>query len=435
MTVEGAEEEQQYYIVQVYVRDGGKKGGQAPLILRVGNESLGRDVLSLAVERHNKEKEKTTAEKDWTVVSAKGDGSPDLDAPKIEVNTLLSNQGLTFPYMLCMLPVQPTPTPEPVPLDACTKAAPLPASTKQEKQTPEKDANKDPQTEQSRKKIKEYIQERQAQVEALQKKRDANVAKILSKRAERERKHLESCEKHEIRRKERVENEKKAVLEVQKEEAEAVQRKMLERQLEEERRHMEESKVLNEVREEAARETVRRTETLTMLEKARESKLQAERAKRKDDAEKRRRELEHGRSERMNTTLASVLDKLTDEIGKDAKECEEKLAKEREERAQQDRENYERRYVERLEKEKSMVKERERHLRLTQEKKQNMAIQLVKEKQAQQAADAKQLDETHFKKWKANRQKMIEEDQAVREQVRLVKIQSEKSRLPAIPTC
>ena len=193
------------------------------------------------------------------------------------------------------------------------------------------------QEEMSRKKIKDFVKERQRALDELNARREANVGKIDERRLERERKHLEQCERHEATRKEVKEAEQRAKEEKEAHEREGLQRKALERQLEMERRQEEETRLLNEVRQETVREAKRRSEHTSFHDRERDLRLEAQRQRKRDDTEKRRSEQAAGRDDRCVKALSTILTGLHETINADAREIERHQETEREERYRLDK--------------------------------------------------------------------------------------------------
>ena len=447
-----------YFIVQVYPPYC-DSNPSPPLIIRVLDNATGSDVLEQAITKYfdkiSPGSGRVADPTEWELKSAMGDGREDADALPIEMERPLRQQGLSFPYMLCLsthadnvitstLP-NSSATAKGVPGAASTAAAnssniitessqPDALKSSDEKTISSATATaaaseKKKENEESRKKIKEYIKTRQREIDSLNMTREHNVAKRMALRAGKERRHLEKCERLELQRREKMKTQKLAHEDRERKNCEATQRRVLDRELEKEKRHAEEVRVREDIRREEEREMKRRVDSLVQLEKEREIRLETQRVQRHEEHQRQKKDLSAGREIRVRGTLQSILSKLDHQIKKDLTECEIHIERERAERNAADREKFERKYVERLEKERSAVKEKDRYHRLLQEKKYQDSVLRVAERQQQEATRKKETEEKKFIEWKKKRSIMIEEDEAVRLHERLSSMQ----RLPELP--
>eukprot|EP01063_Lacrimia_lanifica_P035340 TRINITY_DN6707_c0_g2_i1.p1 TRINITY_DN6707_c0_g2~~TRINITY_DN6707_c0_g2_i1.p1 ORF type:complete len:418 (+),score=243.43 TRINITY_DN6707_c0_g2_i1:81-1334(+) len=400
-----------HYIVQVYPGCGGQ-----PHILRVAEDALGLEVLQQAmVKNEERAGEGQTDEQqdptNWELRPANGDGTPNDEAPPVDLAAELKQQGLQFPYML-------------------TLVARLPGAGEDEV-AEEAEGDEAPQ----RHTIREFIKMQKQQDSELHTKRMANVAKKEEERKERERRHLERCEKYELQRRQALEDAKNAKADAQKRELEAQQRKLLEAQLARERRQEEERQLLAQMKEEADRlgEADLRAKALEEQHQAREARLEKQREKKREEKAAAAAEREVGREGRMDGALGSILSTLHTSIEIDAEEIERQQAREREERMRLHKEHFEKKYIERLERERAAVKDRERHNRLMQERKQQEALERVRQQRLAQQEKNAQEEEQMYLKWKGRRAKMMEEENAVREHVALLRLhEPSQTTLPPV---
>eukprot|EP00659_Diplonema_papillatum_P012309 gene12309-19028_t len=327
-----------YYIVQVFPQPSGGGEGTGPVILRVVDGALGRDVVSQAVKKLAMDRGSAGNPKDSYVLrAAKGDGSPDARGQVVDLEAPLRTQGLSFPYMLSMCNGADSLPATEVPVKQLQSSSGHAADTVQANTISEKSPLPEFEVPSSRQDIKEYIRERQRGLEVLQARREANVQAIVAGRIERERQHLVACEKKEMRRRLEIEEKRKQADSRQQMTAEAAQRKALEDDLGRQRIREEEDRLLQEVRLRAEREAASRSAELAQFDRERELRLEKDRVARTKLEEKRKHDATSGKAGRMAASLSHIIGRLDHQVIQEAGECERMVQQEKQARARQEK--------------------------------------------------------------------------------------------------
>lgn len=375
---------------------------------------------------------------------ALGNGRPDPSAVALRMEGVLREQGLLFPYMLCLQPKTSPPQKQPAhPPEAIASAAEearLLASvgmTEGEAVVIAQSAQQSPGWTESRAerdlRIKREVLERRERQAELQRRREENVARIEAKRSQKEREHLEACERHERLRRERRVKEQQEKVDRERRHQEQIKKKEYERQIELRRKEEEQRLMFEQCRRDLDLEAQRREGEVHSQEAERIARLTAARQQREKDAEKRKEEIEAGREARVKSTLASVLGKLDGQIKADSEEAERMQLQERELRQRRQQEQFEQTYVQRVERDRQAKKERERSERKAQ------ALRALEETQAREmeenlrAQETKRIESEKIASWRQRRRELMDFEEAEKEQLQAVAVQmAQQSKLPKV---
>jgi len=367
------------------------------------------------------------AVEDYIMRVARGDGLPDRTAHALDMNGVLKDQGLVFPYMV-VLTLDPDRPVSHMQLTDQFKEALIrragggsPSSPLQrlpfdgtfgEYSKPEDSVLKaithsqEPTAEQlqTEKAAVQTVEEQQRAREALESRRLENLRHLEKEREERERQNLEDCEKKERERRrnlvEQRRQEEQQQLHAMEEHHKLDMAKKMEQFMKEQKQR------------EMFEEQQKRLEKEQRDRERRHEALERERQKRQAEREEQHRQMEmetratriQDREKRMEQSLDLIIERLNYDIDLDNRQRMEMLERERAEREAQERMQYEREYIARVEKQRKQMKAMQNNDRLEKEARRQQQLMEKAQREAEEKAQAEEDERIRFAAWRAKKQ-------------------------------